>query len=169
VRWIQDDREFAAVLNRAHQLTTGGPKAEAQMSVLVFDDVVLLTPSFFSLLVLLMKCSSDRAVSYVVIQPDPVSYFHKFFGKYSALEISDGDSAEEYLTILNEDPGDSPADAVGINFGVAVIVPDSGSWFAQVSHSADDDGGQLWVPLAWVAEIIFAHPYLHVKETQLVS
>jgi hypothetical protein len=128
-----------------------------------------LNPSFFDLLVLLMKRSSDRAVSYVVLQPDPVSYFHKFFGKYSALEILDGDSAEEYLAMLNEDPGDSPADAVGINFGVAVIVPASGLWFAQVSHSADDDGGQLWVPLAWVPELISAHPYLHAKEPQLVS
>ena len=169
MRWIQDDQEFAALLSRAHQFISEGQRAISQGSVLVFDDVVLSTPSFFSLLHLLMKCSSDKAVSYVVIDPDPVGYFYKFFGKYSAFEISDGDTAEEYLGMLNEDPGGSPADAVGLNVGGAVIFPESNSWFARVGRSPDDDGGKLAVPSAWVRQLTLAYPYLRSQKAESIG
>lgn len=166
MRWILDNSEFLSLLERAHHfLRHDNVDVHDPLTKLLFDDAALSTASFFGLLLSLMKCSADTSVSYVVVDPDPIEYFHRRFGKYPAIEISRADTADTYLMVLNKDPGGSPADAIGTNVGKAVFVPGSASWFAQVSRSADDDGGFLVVPSAWVRDLMVSHRWLRACRT----
>ena len=61
----------------------------------------------------------------MVLKPDPIWYFHKQFAKCPIVSIRQGDTTEVYLASLNEDPGGSPADAVGTNCYEWVILPAS--------------------------------------------
>jgi len=59
---------------------------------------------------------------------------------------------EQYIEILNEDPGGSPADAVGTNCYEWVIVPPSHRWFVHCQRSSEDAGGHLWLPEKWIED-----------------
>jgi hypothetical protein len=111
----------------------------------IFDDAEMFTPSFAALIQELMRLSQDSEAAYVVLSPDPVWYFWHHFQKYPALRIQVGDSAEVYLRKLNEDPGNSPADAIGTNWWEAIIVPPSIKWFVHALRDDLDRGGHLWL------------------------
>jgi len=101
-----------------------------------------------------MALSGDPNAAYVVLDPDPIQYFHRHFKKYPALEIANGDTADDYIHALNEDPGGSPADAVGTNCWEWVIVPPSIKWFIHALRDSDDGGGHLWMPRDWAEQIV---------------
>lgn len=63
-----------------------------------------------------------------VIDPDPVGYFFRHFGKYPIIEISAGDTADDYQNMLRDDPGNSPADAIASNSTIILLYSDSGRW-----------------------------------------
>jgi hypothetical protein len=67
------------------------------------------------------------------------------------------------MDVLNEDPGGSPADAIGTNFAVAAIWSRSEVWHFRLEHSASNDGGRLWVPHANVDLLLHSHPYLRIN------
>src|SRR5271165_2726834 len=124
MRWVEERDIFDKVLvdARACVRVDEGQRVE-QLGRLVFDSSELRTRAFFALLCALAQWSGDRIMYYLVLTPDPVSYFLHHFGKYPLLEIQANGSPEEYLTVLNEDPGGSPADAVGINWSQYIILP----------------------------------------------
>jgi hypothetical protein len=112
-----------------------------------------------------LEWSGDDECSFVVLRPDPVYYFHHFFGKYGALEIRRGASATDYLAALNEGPADSPADALGTNYSEYVIAPPSDQWFLHTIRSVENDGGHLWIPSEWVERVAEVYPYATVAES----
>src|SRR6266436_1975561 len=122
MRWVQEESEFESVFRNARDcacLDSG--RIPTTLEKFILDDVEICTPGFAGLLQRLMLWSCDMRANYIVLEPDPIWYFHRHFHKYPLLEIASDDSADAYLSSLQEDPGGSPADAVGINWWENVI------------------------------------------------
>jgi hypothetical protein len=150
MRWITEKTEFTRIFLEARTCVyIDSGREPSALNRMVFDDAITRTDEFAEVLQHLMEWSGDKACNYVVLDPDPVHYFHRHFGKYPAVGISYGDSARDYLDFLNQDPGGSPADAVGNNCWAWVVVPPSIRWFVHALRSSKDDAGHLWVPPDW--------------------
>jgi hypothetical protein len=154
MRWILEKDEFDQVRLQAHTCKyIDSGCFPTTLHRLVFDDAEMLVPEFCDLVTHLITQSGDKRATFVVLDPDPIHYFWRHFHKYPAIEIKVGDSAKDYLRALNEDPGGSPADALGTNWWECVIVTPSCSWFVHALRDDGDRGGHLWVPEPWTAEI----------------
>ena len=167
MQWITTQREFERVRLEANTCKyVDSRRYLTDLQLWTFDDGCLITSDFGRLIQYLLSLSGDRYVDYVVLVPDPVWYFHHHFGKYPAVRIEAGDSAEGYLAILNEDPGNSPADAIGTNWWEVVIVPPSRAWFVHALRTSEDNGGHLWTPEEWVPKVLAVFPYLRKFEDE---
>ncbi len=165
MRWVEDKNRFEQVFLEARTCVyTDSGRLPTILTKLVFDDAEICTPQFANLLQRLMEWSDDALCSYVVLDPDPVYYFHRQFGKYPIVEIERGIPATAYLSALNEGPSDSPVDAVGTNWSECVILPPSMRWFVHALRSERDDSGHLWVPSDWVDRVAAIYPYANVAE-----
>jgi len=71
---------------------------------------------------------SDKECIVAVLDPSPTEYFRKHFGKYNWSTISMDATEDEYWSLLNEDPGDSPADSILFNSTTVVWTSESGQW-----------------------------------------
>lgn len=162
MRWIEDRREFGKLVRTAESVHEA-IRAKTWVTPVVFDDAVLSTTSFASMLKELMRRSEDAACEYAVLDPDPLAYFYQHFKRYPAVEYRQSDTPQSFLEVLNKDPGDSPADAIGINCDAWVVVPGSELWFIHAVRSADDTGGHLWMPSQWNEEVIKSYPFLRVE------
>jgi hypothetical protein len=157
MRWVTEERQFATILTIATDcLKIDEGVIPSGHTRLVFDSSELRTASFLSLLKTLLRLSASVAAYYVVLDPHPVTYFHRHFGKFSMLEVGVDDSPKSFLAALNEDPGESPADAVGTNWFDYIICLQRKEWFIR-GMRADNDGGHLWVPPEWTEEITGIH------------
>jgi hypothetical protein len=166
VRWIISEPEFRSVLLKARECTyIDSRRIQTSLKLVRFDDAEICTGRFAEFIQLLMEWSGDTAASYLVLDPDPVHYFHHYFNKYPLIEISRGDSSESYLSHLNEDPGGSPGDAVGTNWWSIVIVPESIKWFVHALRSEQDDSGHLWVPSVYLDRVHNVYPQARGFET----
>jgi hypothetical protein len=164
MRWIEDKTEFDKLFLEARTCVyIDSGREQTTLQRLIFDDAEIRTKKLASLLQCLMEWSGDRVANYIVLDPAPVHYFHRHFNKYPALEIAQGDSAGNYLALLNADPGGSPADAVGVNWWAAVIVPPSIKWFVHALRDSGSNGGHLWVPPEWVEEVAKVYPYARLE------
>lgn len=160
MRWIRDD-EFKTIFLLAKTCTfIDSARESTTLKRLVFDDASTCTYEFGDMLLQLMQWSGDPVANYIVLDPDPVHYFHRLFNKYPVLEIAVGDTSADYLKFLNEDPGGSPGDAVGTNFNAWAIVPPSLKWFVHALRSSDDEGGHLWVPAEWCPRLRGMGPWV---------
>jgi hypothetical protein len=161
MRWIVSDEEFTSVFLEAQTCVFIDSHREQTLLVcLNFCDVEIFTKSFILDLHKMMMWSGDATAFFVVLRPDPVEFFHRHFNKYPAFEITSDDSGNDYLAALNEDPGGSPADAIGTNWWTCVIAPHSLKWFIHVMRSDTDDTGHLWIPKEWVQALIELRPWL---------
>lgn len=88
----------------------------------------ILLRSFFERIKSFLSKIGGKRCYLMVIEPDPVSYFFENFRKYPVIEMSIDDTADEYLRIIQEDPGDSPADAVAYNGRILLLYSDSAKW-----------------------------------------
>jgi hypothetical protein len=160
MRLIESTAEFDKILLEAKTCVyVDSGRYHTALSRLIFDDAEIRTTQFAHLLLQLMEWSGDRVAHYAVLDPDPVHYFHRLFGKYPVLEICRDWTAEEYLRYLNSDPGGSPADAIGINWWACVIVPPSRKWFVHALRDSGNNGGHLWLPSEWLTKIAQIYPY----------
>jgi hypothetical protein len=158
--WLEDKSSFKKVFLEARTCVyTDSGRLPTTLQKLTFDDAEICTHKFADLLQMLMEWSDDDMCSYVVLEPDPVYYFHRLFGKYPVVEIERGIPSTTYLASLNEGPPESPVDAVGTNWYECAILPPSMSWFVHALRSERDDGGHLWVPPHWIERVTAAYPY----------
>ena len=161
VRWIEEKTEFEDVVKSAYTCVyIDSGRETTALRRLTFDDANILTQPFRELLIVLMERSANDKVTYVVLRPDPVYYFHHFFQKFPVVEIKNDDPPEEYFRILNEDPGNSPADAMSVNWQEVVIAPASNRWFVRALRDSGDRGGHVWIPGPWVKSISVDYPFL---------
>ncbi len=162
---VNEESAFRELFIEAQRLVAVDSGREpTTLQRLIFDDAELLTPGFLRLLQFLMGMSDDTRAYYLVLSPDPIRYLYHF-NKYPLLDIGYRDSLDDYLALLNEDPGGSPADAVGTVWSVSVIFPRGGKWFSHLQRSASDDGGHLWIPREWADKVIEGYSYLRKVET----
>jgi hypothetical protein len=165
MHWVEDKIKFERVFLEARTVVyTDSGRLPTSLKKLTFDDAEICTWKFADLLQKLMEWSGDDLCSYVVLDPDPVYYFHRLFGKYPVVEIERGIASAAYLANLNEGPIESPADALGTNWSECVILPPSRLWFIHALRSDRDDGGHLWVPPEWVDRVAATYPYATVAE-----
>jgi hypothetical protein len=98
MRWITQQPEFQNVFLRARTgVYIDSGRVPTQLRKLTFDDVEVCTSNFAALLQKLMEYSGESVAHYIILDPDPVHYFHRHLEKYPALEIARGDSANAYL------------------------------------------------------------------------
>lgn len=161
MRWITSDTEFKEIFLRARTCAyIDSGRTPTALQRIAFDDAEICTHKFGKLLQALMERSSDQVSHCIVLDPDPVHYFHQKFNKYPVLEMTSRDSSADYLSALNEDPSNSPADALGTNWWAFVIVPPSIRWFVHALRSERDDAGHLWIPSNCVELVREAYPHL---------
>lgn len=86
--WIEDKKLFEEVFLKARDCVfTDSGRNLTTLHKLIFDDAQLCTDEFVDLLQELMRRSGDSNCFYIVLDPDPVHYFHRLFDKYPAVEI----------------------------------------------------------------------------------
>lgn len=162
MQWISEQSFFRDILSTGKHFVQADERSEGSgLRRLVFDASELCTKAFFGLLQNLMRWSGDSSCYYVVIDPDPINYYWLNFQKYPSVEVSVDDHNRDYLSVLDEDPGGSPADAIGINWDDYVIFPRSKKWF--IRGRRDDvanQGGHIWIPPEWRDKITKLYPYL---------
>ena len=164
MRWITSKDEFEIVrLQAAECKYIDSGRLHTSLQRWIFDDAEMFTPRFANIIHQLIGWSGDAYATYVVLTPDPVHYFWRHFQKYPAIQIEADDSERAYLSGLNEDPGGSPADAVGTNWWECVIVPPSIKWFVHALRDDTSNGGHLWIPQEWANKVVEALPYLHTE------
>jgi hypothetical protein len=130
MKWVTSKEEFEKMFLIARTCVhVDSGRQTTTLHRLVFDDAQLVTIEFCQLVRNLMRWSNTKNSYYVVLDHDPIYYFHRAFGKYPMLEMSGTDSDEDYLIAMNEDPGGSPADAVGNNWLQSVMFDPSLHWF----------------------------------------
>jgi len=127
--YIHDFSQFTALWDRAKtsvQRLTDIPVAE----LLYFDPIDIATPKFFDLVqtLLIFRGAADFAT--LILKPDPVTYFHHHFGKYPGFIHGRTNTYVEFFDFMMQDPGDSLADALGVNHEHYVIMPIDGEWIA---------------------------------------
>lgn len=88
--------------------------------------------------------TGDFAV--IVLNPDPFSYFHFHFGKYSGFVVKADNSEDDFADILMMDPGGSPPDAIGFYSEQYVVLPIVGDWFMYADRGWDWGTGVLSGP-----------------------
>jgi hypothetical protein len=165
MHWIEDRRAFEKVFLEARTCVyIDSGRLPTALQELTFDDAEICAPQFADLLQTLMEWAGDHVARYVVLDPDPVYYFHRLFGRYPVLEIEKGTVATTYLEKLNDGPPESPAHALGTNWCEYVVLPPSIRWFVHALSSDRDDGGHLWVPPEWVEKLAAIYPYASVAE-----
>lgn len=163
--WVKEKNRFEMAFQKALDCAaTDSGRLPTSLRRLTFDDVEIRSHVFASFLQKLLGLSGDDACSFVVLRPDPVYYFHHFFGEYPVVEVRRGMPTKDYLALLNDGPPDSKADALGIVASECVFVPPSLRWFIHVLRSARNDGGHLWVPSEWVGDVVAIYPHLTVAE-----
>lgn len=161
MRWIDTEAEFKRARLDANTVKyTDSRRIRTDLQLWTFQDVDLISLDFGRLLQNLLELSHDPYAAYVVLVPDPIWYFYHHFRKYPAVHIEAGDSAERYLSVLNEDPGGSPADAIGINWWELAVVPPSRAWFVHALRHDEPNGAHLWIPDNWVSNVLVRFPYL---------
>ena len=164
--WVEDKSSFMTAFQRALDCTaTDSGRLPTSLQKLTFDDVEIRSGVFAGLLQQLLEWSGDDTCSFVVLRPDPVYYFHHFFGKYPVVDVARGMQSTDYLAILNEGPPESKADALGVVYSEYVFVPPSLRWFIHALRSTQNDGGHLWVPSEWTDRVTAIYPHATVAKS----
>ncbi|MFM0248660.1 hypothetical protein [Paraburkholderia sediminicola] len=110
-----------------------------QQEVVYFDSAIVTTRYFYQFVNDLFRFANVAADSfaYVGLRPDPVGYFFHHFSKFPAIIFQPTDSEADYCTMLQADPGGSPADALAFNTWAYVVLPSSGDWIAYGDDSKE--------------------------------
>jgi hypothetical protein len=129
IDFISERSEFTALWARAtadiRMLCDRSPT-----ELLYFDTVDLQTQKFFELIQRLLALRGATEFATLVLKPDPFDYFNFHFGKYPGFVHRAENTDDEFFEFLLEDPGGSPADALGVNSEHYVVLPMPGDWIA---------------------------------------
>jgi hypothetical protein len=162
MRWIVEKEEGEGILRDARVCAAYDDKQQgaSKLERFTFDCVEFQTKAFLEFLRTLMGRGGDKRFYYVVLDPEPESYFFANFGKYPMVELSIDDPGDVYVKALNENPGNSPADALGTNWYEYVIFAPSRKWFVRGKRDArSGEGGHLWVATDWAKWVRGIYPF----------
>lgn len=134
--FIRDEVRFQMYFDRAKaeiRLLASKPRDE----LLYFDPIDISTQKFFDLVQVLLAFQGSTEFVTLILNPDPFDYFHHHFGKYPGFVHRGENSDDEFFHLMMEDPGGSPADALGVNHQHYAIMPVEGDWIAFGDRSWD--------------------------------
>jgi len=94
--------------------------------IIEFDE--LWSSDFFRRAREMTKANGDECFTLAVLQPDPERYFYNQFCEYPFFRFALDDVEQHYVDAINEDPGNSPADAVAHNADVVFVYPERVGW-----------------------------------------
>lgn len=94
----------------------------------LFDYDQVTAGSFWPMLRSLALLHDEREIQISVVEPDPVEYFHREFGLYSAFRLGMDATSDEYWDALAEGPPGWEADALRYRADVWVAVGPSKNW-----------------------------------------
>ena len=117
-----------AIITREKRLPEQVFKIPLSHFVFIRADDIFHTPTFFERIKSFLGRVGENRWFLAVVDPDPKDYFYHHFGKYSVVEMAADDTDDDYLRIAQEDPGSSPADAIGFNSHVVLLFSYSGTW-----------------------------------------
>ncbi|WP_160035375.1 hypothetical protein [Paenibacillus sp. An7] len=95
-------------------------------SVLDFDHA--MSRHFWSELEELIGFFGDSFAIIAVLDPHPVDYYYNEFSQYNWCVLQKGTTADEYWSILEQGPEESPADSILINSEVIVWISSKMKW-----------------------------------------
>ncbi|MGU7813165.1 hypothetical protein [Burkholderia sp. AW49-1] len=127
IDFIRERNEFMLLWQRAIEeveLLRSKPLTD----LLFFDSSDLQSQKFFELIRHLLALKGTKDFATLVLKPDPFGYFHFHFGKYPGFIHRAHNTDDEFLWFMWEDPGDSPADALGVNSQQYAVLPLPGDW-----------------------------------------
>ncbi|WP_244112826.1 hypothetical protein [Burkholderia gladioli] len=127
IELIHDREIFTSFWQRAI-LEVASLHGKPGKDVLYLDPIDLQTQKFFELLRLLTTAQGADEFAVIILKPDPFGYFNFHFGKYPGFVHNKHHTDDEYFSVLMKNPGDSPADAIGINSYQYVVMPLHGNW-----------------------------------------
>lgn len=79
----------------------------------------------------------DKNLWFMMLSPDPVEYYYKEFRRFGAVSIATEDDIDRAWSIFEDDPGNSPADALMFAVTRFAVFAQSLQW--AVWGSRDDD------------------------------
>jgi hypothetical protein len=145
INFIQDRDVFMSLWTRANacvERLAATPTTE----LLHFDSSNINTLIFQRLIRKLANFNGTGEFALIVLDPDPFNYFHFHFGKYPGFIAGTYNNEDDMADILMMDPGDSPADALGVRPDKYVVMPTAGEWFIYADRGWDWGTGVLSGP-----------------------
>ncbi|RAS28850.1 hypothetical protein [Paraburkholderia bryophila] len=140
IEYIHDHVTFRLLWQRSNECVEK-LKDIPDSELLHFDFSNLGMKIFHDLIRELANFNGDGEFAVVVLEPDPFSYFHFHFGKYSGLIVKAHHGEHEFFDALCTNPGDSPADAIGYYSEKYVALLLSGDWFMYADRGWDGAQG----------------------------
>jgi hypothetical protein len=123
----QKQAEIDSLITRQNQLPEQVFNSEIS-GYLFFHFDEIFTGEFFEKMKSFLNAIGEARLTLAVIKPDPEEYFYRNFGKYPAVEFSVKDTSDDYLVSLEENPNDSPADALNYNSDILVLYSERLKW-----------------------------------------
>lgn len=165
MEWVIEKQKFEKVLLRAKECASIDSGATPPgLRKLIFDDAQLLTRVFLSMIQFLMEISAETEIYYCVIDPDPELYFYNHFKRYPTVAIRRDESADDFVSVMNEALGGNSAEAIGLNWATSIIAPITPMgpefWFCHLLRSATDNGGHLWIRDEWAHHLLRSYSFL---------
>lgn len=142
---INDREIFTPLWQRARECMERVSAIPAS-ELLHCDSSNIATQVFYELIRNIATCNGTGEFAVVVLNPDPFSYFNMHFGKYPGFIVGPQHTDDDFFEILMKDPGDSPADAIGVYSEQYAVLPISGEWFFYADRGWDGGTGVLGGP-----------------------
>jgi hypothetical protein len=101
------------------------------------DGALILRKTFWDTCLALVSALDEHEFFVGALEPAPREYFFEHFGKFPWLRLTPSASSREVLESLQQDPGESPADALGSRPEVLVIYGAELRWLILVDRIVD--------------------------------
>lgn len=111
----------------------------AAADLVYFDSAIVTTHHYYRFVRDLLRFTDSSTDSFVFVglRPDPFGYFFRHFSKYPAIIFRPSHTELDYCTLLQSDPGGSPADALAYNTRGYVVLPTAGDWITFGDDSSE--------------------------------
>ena len=134
MNFIKDKERFNTELNKVNSFLYFDNKFPNQIfkdiysRYLFFDFDIIYTKEFINSIIKLMNTTNDKKVNILILNPDPIDYYYKYFKKYPFSSFENHQNSEDYITFLNSEPQRESPDSLIYNSNLLILYPDSLKW-----------------------------------------
>lgn len=132
--FMKDKKQFEEALHLVTKMFNYEQRLPNQVYKVPFEKTVVLdfdhamSRHFWSELEELIGLSGDSFAIMAVLDPHPVDYYYNEFSQYNWCVLQKGATADEYWSMLEQGPEESPADSILINSEVVVWLSSTMKW-----------------------------------------